>query len=285
MRGLSPALPHLATRLAIGRAPAPVAFDASLALYEAQLSAGTLVESQLQALTPVSAFVLYAAGLLTSLSPCCLSMLPLTFAYIGGLEAEGGGSDGDGGTGGAAGRATLLPAVTFSLGLAFAFAALGTAAATLGMVYGQSGDGALVVLRAGVSLIAVGMGLNLLQVLPFELPSLQLQTSGLDVPRPVRTFLFGGASALVASPCASPVLATILGFVATLGDPLLGAALLCSYTLGYTTPVLLTALLATSAREVSSGLGGQFDWFAPASGAALLAYGTYSGLVTVLGPV
>lgn len=277
---------HAAPLRAAGRlvrprvAGPPVAtFDLSLALYEANVAAEGLVASQLQQLTPVSAAVLYGAGLLTSLSPCCLSMLPLTFAYIGGLEAEADAA------GDAAPRSALLPAATFSAGLAFAFAALGTAAATLGMVYGESSDGALLVLRAAVSLLAVGMGLNLLQVLPWTLPSLQLETSGLAVPRPVRTFLFGASSALVASPCASPVLATILGYVATLGDPLLGCALLSAYTLGYTTPVLATALLATSAREVSASMEGSATWFAPVSGAALLSYGTYSGLVTAFGPV
>lgn len=122
-------------------------------------------------------------------------------------------------------------------------------------------------------------------MLPFELPSVAPGAGAPGLPRPARTFLFGASSALVASPCASPVLATILGFVATLGDPLLGACLLTAYTAGYTTPVLLTALLATSAREVSAGLEGRFGWFAPASGAMLLCYGTYSGLVAALGPV
>ena len=84
-----------------------------VALYEAQLSAEVLVKSNLAALTPLSALVLYGAGLLTSLTPCCLSMLPLTFAYIGGIADEE-----QGGTA----RSSLLPAVAFSSGLAVAFA-------------------------------------------------------------------------------------------------------------------------------------------------------------------
>lgn len=57
----------------------------------------------------------------------------------------------------------------------------------------------------------------------------------------LRTFLLGGSSALVASPCATPVLTSILGFVATSQDPILGAVLLFVYTVGYSTPLLVVA--------------------------------------------
>ena len=49
----------------------------------------------------------------------------------------------------------------------------------------------------------------------------------------VRTFLLGGSSALVASPCATPVLTSILAFVASSSNPFLGGFLLLFYTLGY----------------------------------------------------
>jgi cytochrome c-type biogenesis protein len=56
-----------------------------------------------------------------------------------------------------------------------------------------------------------------------------------------RTFLLGGSSALVASPCATPVLTSILAFVAKSQNPLVGGGLLLGYTLGYATPLLLVA--------------------------------------------
>lgn len=294
---------------ASSRSVAPrMSFDIGVALYEAQLSADALVKTQLASLTPLSALVLYSAGLVTSLTPCCLSMLPLTVAYLGGLEED------DEGVGGSAGNGAALPAFAFSVGLALAFAALGTAAASLGAVYGDAGGSStLDVLRAAASLVAIALGLNLLQLLPFAFPTISIDTEGLRLPRVARSFLFGASSALVASPCASPVLATILGYVATLGDPLLGGvlllchtplatplshqtliaehlslisgALLSCYTFGYTTPVLLAGVAAGTARELSKGLEGGLDWVSPLSGAALLAFGTYSGLQAAFGAV
>ena len=265
--------------------------DLPLALYELQLTADAAVQQNLQALTPLSALTLFGAGLLTSLTPCCLSMLPLTFAFLASGASEDEVSTGTGaGTGTGGGSRSIAPALAFTAGLATALAALGVLAASVGKVYGDTGGaGGGELLRAAVSLGCVGLGLNLLNLLPVQLGlgSLLVDPSrlGASIPPAARAFAFGASSALVASPCASPVLATILGFVATLGDPLVGGALLLAYTAGYTAPVLVTSLLATSARDVSAQLEGRFEWVSPSSGAFLVAYGTYNALCVGLGPV
>ncbi len=57
-------------------------------LYELEQFANALVSNQLTHLTWVSVGIIFIAGLLTSLTPCMLSMLPITIAYIGGYEAK-----------------------------------------------------------------------------------------------------------------------------------------------------------------------------------------------------
>ena len=51
--------------------------------------ADQLVSTQLTHLSIVSIGIIFLAGLVTSLTPCMLSMLPITVGYIGGYESEG----------------------------------------------------------------------------------------------------------------------------------------------------------------------------------------------------
>ena len=47
-----------------------------------------------------------------------------------------------------------------------------------------------------------------------------------------QAYLVGLTFALAASPCSTPVLATLLAYVSTSQDPLLGGSLLLAYTIG-----------------------------------------------------
>ena len=124
-------------------------------LYQLEQFANRLVSLQLTHLSWPSIAIIFLAGLLTSLTPCMLSMLPITMGYIGGYQAKG--------------RLQAAAQSTwFSLGLATTLAGLGILAATFGRIYGQIGIG----LPIAVSLIAIIMGLNLLEILPLRFPSL-----------------------------------------------------------------------------------------------------------------
>ena len=49
----------------------------------------------------------------------------------------------------------------------------------------------------------------------------------------LQAYLAGFTFALVASPCSTPILATLLAFVSQTQDPILGGSLLLAYTTGY----------------------------------------------------
>lgn len=116
-----------------------------------------------------------------------------------------------------------------------------------------------------------------------------------------RVFLLGGSCALLESPCATPVLAAILAFVGVSQNPVLGATLLLTYTVGYATPLLIVgatggealARLQASSSNIddmalndTGPLGvipkiGQF--VSPFTGGILIWYGTNAFLTGVFG--
>lgn len=101
-----------------------------------------------------------------------------------------------------------------------------------------------------------------------------------------RVFLLGGSSALIASPCATPVLTSILAFVATAQNAGLGAVLLLGYTLGYSTPLLWIAGSggqALAQLRDDSRYGTVSQWVTPLTAGILLWYGTNGLLTTIFG--
>lgn len=246
--------------------------------------------------------IMYVAGLLTSFSPCVWGLLPLTVSYI--TAAAGERQD----------QQTVLPTAAFAAGLAMVFCSLGVAAVEFGQVFGSTTGASGVVLPILSNLICLTMGLKLLELIDLPLPKLdfinpQRRSAASDAPllidatgqilsptkasesnegnALVRTFLLGGSSALVASPCATPVLTSILAFVATASNPGLGALLLLGYTLGYSTPLLLVAgtggqaLVKLRQKSGSGWYATLAPWVTPITGGILLYLGT-NGMLTAL---
>jgi len=227
-------------------------------LYALQQFARTLVNGQLAHLSPLSLGVIFVAGLFTSLTPCVLSMLPLTIGYIGGYGTNNR-------------RTAAAQSLWFALGLATTLAGLGIGAALVGKVYGQVGVGLPIV----VSVMVILLGLNLLEVIPLQLPSLGNLDWGTGISPAVRSYGLGLTFGLVASPCSTPVLAALLAWVAATGDPVLGGVLLLAYTVGYVAPLVLAGTFTASLTRFLE-LRQWSRWISPTSGAILVGFGVFS---------
>jgi len=203
--------------------------------------------------------LVFLGGVVTSVGPCNVAMIPLVIGFVGGSARL------------SRGRSFLL-SLTFATGLALTFTALGVIASLVGGLIGGTSH-VWYYLVAGVCL---AIGLHMLGAI--RLPEVgwiarlreQVRLRGLP-----GALALGLVSGLVASQCATPVLAAILTYVMARQDGLAyGAALLFVYALGRGAPVVLAGTFA----GVIKGLRALGKWAAPlekASGVVVLGVGLY----------
>ncbi len=184
------------------------------------------------------------AGVLSFSSPCCLPLMPGYVSYVSGVA---------GSTPGAVAVKTRVvgAALMFVLGFALVFTTLGAGASAFGSVLLRHRTG----LTQAAGLLVVFMGLVTMGFLrvPFLLRERRLDLRRI-APGPAGALPLGMAFAIGWTPCIGPVLAGILTAAASTQDPMRGAALLFTYSLGLGIPFLLLALGLTRTGRVTSWL-------------------------------
>jgi len=198
----------------------------------------------------------FAAGLLTSFTPCVYPLIPVTVSVIGANSA------------GNKKRALYL-SILYVLGLASIYAGLGAFAALSGQLFGQISTNKWTFLVVGN--IFLLFGLAMLDVFNLQFTGLQK----LAAPRrgskgALGVFFMGGISALIAGPCTTPVLGTLLGFVALRQNIVFGIAMLFVFSLGLG---VLLILVGTFAGVLSA---------LPKSGAWMVGIKKIFGIVMII---
>jgi cytochrome c-type biogenesis protein len=164
----------------------------------------------------------YFGGLIASVSPCIIGLLPLNLGYIGTLEVD-------------SRRRAMTLAGGFVLGVILVISLMGLVSSfAASLLIDYKGY-----MNLGVGLLAMLMGLSFFGLLKLPMPQLVNR-----IPQACSTFVVGIAFALSSSPCASPVLISILAIAATTGNPWVSTLTMASYALGYTT-ILFIASVAT----------------------------------------
>jgi cytochrome c-type biogenesis protein len=203
--------------------------------------------------------VVFLGGLATALNPCVLASIPLAIGFVGGYA-----------TGRSKGYALLLALFLF-LGIAAAFTVLGMVASLAGTLFGTTSKFWPVL----IVIVCVAMGAQILFFPAFELPTprgLTPRASGI-----VGAFLLGALTGVIATPCAMPVLAVVLTYVASKGNILYGGLLLFTYALGHSVLVLVagSSIGIAEAMVNSKGLKRASTVLKKASGVLLLLVAAY----------
>lgn len=166
--------------------------------------------------------VAFAGGLVASISPCILGMLPLNLAYIGASKLR-------------SRSAALRVATMFVLGVVVVNVVLGLVSSLFFALFVEY----RAPVNIAVGVVTVVMGLWMAGLV--RLPTPQITTR---IPAGAGSFMVGLGFALVATPCASPILVFILGAVSLAASPLRVVGAMTLYAIGYTLVLFLASLFA-----------------------------------------
>ncbi|MGB9880968.1 MAG: cytochrome c biogenesis protein CcdA [Anaerolineae bacterium] len=179
-------------------------------------------------------FTVLAGGVVTSIGPCNMAMIPLVIAFVAGQKQI------------SRGRSFALSAA-FALGLAITFTVLGVLAALVGRIIGAGGLWYYV-----MAAVCILMGLQWTGVISLPLPDWGAeQREKIKHRGVIGALLLGLVSGFVASGCAMPALIAILTLVMSKGALAYGASLLLTYGIGRGVPIVLLGTFAGWTKHMS----------------------------------
>jgi cytochrome c-type biogenesis protein len=186
----------------------------------------------LQGSTLLAFLAAYIGGVLVGFTPCVYPLIPITIGFIG---ARGSSSKLRG----------FLLSLFYVLGLAITYSIMGAFAVLSGKLFGQMQTTPLTYFI--MANLCIFMGLAMLGVFNISVPvpqKLARLTDGHNKKDWFGSFLIGATSGLIIGPCTAPVLAVLLGFVATRTNVILGMGLLFVFAFGMGTLLIVAGTFA-----------------------------------------
>ena len=157
-------------------------------------------------------------GLISSLTPCVYPMIPITVAFFGSQAADG------------SKKKTFALALTFTIGMAISFAALGVIVTFIGIDPGSIMSNAWLI--AALTLLLLFFAGALFEFYEIKMPDSVMAKLGQSEQGYFGAFSMGLTMGLVAAPCVGPFAGSLLIFVSTVNSAPIGFLMLFSYGMG-----------------------------------------------------
>ena len=189
----------------------------------------------------------FGAGLLLSLTPCVLPMIPILSSIIVGSQSK---------TSPNSKTHSFSLSVAYVLGMAFSYTLAGVAAGLSGNLLSQSLQNPVVL--GASALVFVALALSMFGFYELKLPSF-LENKILNASNKLKggqlfgVFVMGLLSALIVSPCIAAPLAGALIYISQSQDVFLGGIALFALSIGMGVPLLL---IGASAGQLLPKAGG-----------------------------
>ncbi len=201
----------------------------------------------------------FAGGIIASISPCSLAMLPLIIGYVGGYSKE-------------TPWRMFIQLLFFIFGTAIVFTIIGVICAITGSVFASALGGYFTLIMASLLMV---MGLKISGILDFDMPVIikSIPTNSTHSLFIYPTIL-GITFALAGTPCSTPILAGIMAFAA-IGKNLPAAVImLFLFALGQGVILIIAGLFTSSVKNLKK-MAGFSDALMKISGWLLILVAVY----------
>ncbi|MCP1110424.1 cytochrome c biogenesis CcdA family protein [Ohessyouella blattaphilus] len=181
-------------------------------------------------LAPILALI---AGVLTSVTPCSLSSIPLIIGYVGGIGEKNT-------------KKAFAYSVVFSIGSAITFVTLGIIATSAGKLMGTSSPIWYGILGTLMVLMAL-QTFGIINIIPSTNLLSKNKKRGF-----IGAFLAGILAGIFSSPCSTPVLIALLAIVAGKGNIFWGILLMLLYSIGHSSLVMVAGTSVGFVQRIKS---------------------------------
>lgn len=196
----------------------------------------SLVEGWLSQGLLITFVFAYLFGLATCATPCVYPLIPITITIFGARDTKN------------VFHAFTL-AATYVAGIALMYSLLGFSAAYTGAIFGSIMSNPWII--GTIAMVFIVLGLSMLGLFEIQVPgSLQARLSQVGGKGYTSAYMMGTVAGVIAAPCTGPVLAGILAYVASQGNPAFGFTLLLIYALGLGTPFLVLGTFSGMVNKI-----------------------------------
>lgn len=201
----------------------------------------------------------FLGGIVASLSPCGIGVLPIVVSYVGGYSNE-------------KTSKIAVQILFFILGLSMTLTVVGIVCALTGKVFGGTQNPYLVLVLASLIMI---FGLNLLGLLDINFPVLVKKfpenSKHNFITYPI---ILGAVFALATSPCSTPILAGIMATASMSDNIAYSALMLFLFSLGQGVIILFAGLFTSVLKNLKS-FAAFSEWLTKASGLILVLFAVF----------
>src|SRR5574344_1890412 len=178
--------------------------------------------------------VAFLGGLVASISPCSLAMLPIIIGYVGGYSKN-------------TPIKTLIQMLFFVFGSSIVFAIIGIICAITGKVFVSVAPAYFILFLASLLMV---MGLNVMGILELNIPVIikqMPQSSGRNMF--IYPVLIGAIFVLAGTPCSTPILAGIMAFASMSANILFAVLMLFLFSLGQGLILIIAGVFTSSLKK------------------------------------